>query len=312
VTPDRVLILGTGAMACALGARLARSGVDVTLAGTWEAALQRIEAYGVRVEDDKGTWFAPVRTARRTPSLPAARLVLVLVKSTETHAVARTLPYVLEEDSLAVTLQNGLGNLEALETTARGRIGLGVTTLGATLLGPGHVRVLAGRIILGTKPQIGRSMAELAALFKRAGLDAELTRFVDRAVWRKLAVNCAINPLSALNGCTNGGLLKTPEPRGTLIRAAEEVVEVAASGGIDCGAGVSDLVLEVVSRTFQNRSSMLQDLERGARTEIDALSGAVSREARRVGLRVPVNEELWRQVCAREGRPAPTLAASSP
>ena len=116
---------------------------------------------------------------------------------------------------------------------------------------------------------------------------------INRTVWRKLAINCAINPLSALLGCQNGQLLSRPDSRKTLVDAAREVGAVAEAKGIDLETDPAELAVAVAEITAHNRSSMLQDIDRGARTEIDALNGAVVREALPFNVPVPVNESLW-------------------
>jgi 2-dehydropantoate 2-reductase len=308
----RVLVAGTGAMACLFGARLARSGrARVTLAGTWEDGLRALRADGIRLEEaDERDEVVRVGVRHlHEPGEPADH-VLVLVKSHQTAAVAPAVARALGPDGLAVTLQNGLGNRESLEAAVgRGRVGSGVVAVGATLLAPGCVRATPGSVALGSgAPRI----EELQALLAAAGFVVAVEKDLDRLVWRKLAVNCAINPLSALAGRLNGELLESAESRETLVKAATEVAAVAAAKGIELGADAGALVLAVARETGANRSSMLQDLDRGARTEIDAMNGAVVREARALGVPVPVNEALWRAVLAREPHAAVPRAASGP
>ncbi len=309
----RVLVAGTGAMACLFGARLARSGrARVTLAGTWEDGLRALRADGIRLEeaDERDEVVRVGDRHLHEPGEPADH-VLVLVKSHQTAAVAPAVARALGPDGLAVTLQNGLGNRESLEAAGgRGRVGSGVVAVGATLLAPGCVRATPGSVALfgSGAPRI----EELQALLAAAGFVVAVEKDLDRLVWRKLAVNCAINPLSALAGRLNGELLESAESRETLVKAATEVAAVAAAKGLELGADVGALVLAVARETGANRSSMLQDLDRGARTEIDAMNGAVVREARALGVPVPVNEALWRAVLAREPHAAVPRAASGP
>jgi 2-dehydropantoate 2-reductase len=293
-----VLVVGTGAMASLFGARLERfSGARVTLTGTWTAALEAIAAHGIQVEDSSGAWSArpqvkPLLAPNRPPDL-----VLVLVKSCQTSAVAPVVARALLPASHVVTLQNGLGNREALEAAAgRGRVSVGVATVGASLLGPGRARATPGSVALGggDSPPPGLRLCE--RLLAAAGFETALEPDVDRMLWRKLAVNCAINPLSALLRCRNGDLLREAGPRQALIEAAREAGAVASAKGVDLGGDAAELALAVAERAAANRSSMLQDVERGAQTEIDALSGAVVREARALGMKVPVNESLWRRI----------------
>jgi 2-dehydropantoate 2-reductase len=289
-------------MACLFGGRLARAGHAVTLAGTWLEGLAALALRGVTVEDAGGSWSTPVRTARLHDSLPESDLVLVLVKSYRTAAIAPEAARAAD-GGLIATLQNGLGNREALEAAGASRVLVGVTAAGATLLGPGHVRGHIAGTVLGDD---GHGAAgSVARLLRSAGLEAELAGDIERLLWRKLVVNCAINPLTALLGVENGALLANPEWRARMEAAAREAGAVARAKGVALGEDAIALAVSAAQATAGNHSSMLQDLSRGARTEIEAINGAVLREGRRLGVATPVNEELWAAVLAREAGARP-------
>jgi 2-dehydropantoate 2-reductase len=300
----RVLVLGTGAMATAFGAALARRGAArVTLAGTWSEALAALRARGAVVHDAAGEWRAPVGAVPLQEAGPAD-LVLVLAKSHQTAALAPVAARAAGAGGVVVTLQNGLGHRAALERAAgAGRVAVGVTTSGATVMTPGEVRTFAGRTTLGEEPATRAATSRLAAALEAAGVAAGLTTAIDALVWGKLAINCSANPLTALEGCRNGELLADPDGRARLRAAAREVGVVAAARGIELAEDPADAAAAACEATAGNRSSMLQDVLRGARTEIDALNGAVAAEARRLGAAAPIVEALWRRVRALEGRP---------
>jgi 2-dehydropantoate 2-reductase len=307
----RVLVAGTGAMASLFAARLQRfGGARVCLTGTWREALEVVAARGIEVEDDSGLWSARPEARPPGAALEPADLVLVLVKGHQTASVAPVVARALLPSGHVLTLQNGLGNREILAAAAGAdRVSIGVATVGTRLVGPGRVRATPGSVALGLGDAPAPGLHDFARLLTASGFETSLETDVDRMIWRKLVVNCAINPLSALMGCTNGGLLESPEPRATMLRAAREAGAVAEALGIDLGADPEELVLAVAERTAANRSSMLQDVERGARTEIDSLNGALVREARRLGVPVPVNESLWKRVLELETRAVPSATA---
>jgi 2-dehydropantoate 2-reductase len=260
-------------------------------------------ASGIQVEEGAATWSAPVAVARLGTTLGPADVVLVLVKSYQTTAVAPAAAAARAGDGLLLTLQNGLGNRETLEAVAgTGLVAAGVATLGATLLGPGRVRAVPGTVVLEARPQVTDRIERLAALLRDSGLATEVEPDFPRILWRKLAANCAINALTALHGVTNGALLESAEWRDALARAAREVGALAAARGIAIGADPAELTLALARATAANRSSMLQDLARGARTEVDALNGAVVREGERLGVPTPVNRQLWQDVLKLEAR----------
>lgn len=305
--PSRVLVFGTGAMACAMGARLARFGhAAVTLAGSWTAALRAIASHGIVIDEASGVWSAKVHVAPLAGPFGPADFVLVLVKGHRTAALARTAARALLPSSLIVTLQNGLGNREALEAAAGpGTVAVGVASVAATILGPGEVRVVPGRIILGAPASAAAAAAlpRFVELLAASRIEAEVSPEIERILWARLAVQCAINPLSALTGRAYGNLLETPEPCETLLRAAREVGAVATARGIDVGGDPATLAVEAAEGSPAARSTMQYDLERGALTEVDAQCGAIVEEGRRLGIATPVNEYLWRRVREKEGRP---------
>jgi 2-dehydropantoate 2-reductase len=302
--PWRVLVLGTGAMATALGGSLARRpGIRVTLAGTWAEAIEAVAARGVVVHDAGGRWTAPVTAVRLADAGPAD-LVLVLVKSHQTEAVADVAARSASSRGTILTLQNGLGHRDVLEAAAgEGRVAIGVTTSGATVLAPGEVRFFAGRTTLGDEDATHASVVRLAAALRESGHDTVVSPAIDAVVWGKLAVNCSANPLTALAGCPNGALVADPSGRAQLCEAAREVGDVAEALGIELEDDPATLAVRACEAAAGNRSSMLQDVARGAKTEIDVLNGAVAAEGWRLGVPVPVVEALWRRVRALEGRP---------
>jgi 2-dehydropantoate 2-reductase len=300
--PPRVLIVGTGGMACLFGARLAAH-TSVTLLGTWKEGVRALRHRGIVVEGTAGLERVPVHATSDPAECADARLALVLVKSWQTARAAAMLRDCLAGEGLAVTLQNGLGNLESLQAAlGPARAALGVTTCGATLLGPGHIRPGGeGQTHLGAHPRLGR----LAELLRQARFSLQVVEDARGLVWGKLVINASINPLAALLRVPNGFLL---DPAGegaweVAAEAAEEAAAVAAAIGIqlpfdDPAAQVAD----VLRRTRSNRASMLQDIEGGRRTEIDAITGQVVAAAERADIRVPVNRTLWNLVRSLEIR----------
>ncbi|HEY70523.1 MAG TPA: 2-dehydropantoate 2-reductase [Anaerolineae bacterium] len=293
----RLLIVGTGAMACLFGARLAEH-ARVTLLGTWLEGLEALQNSGVRLRETDGNEHRMNVAASHGPAnCKEIKLALVLVKSWQTQRAASQLADCLAEDGIALTLQNGLGNLEILQQAlGTERAALGVTTSGATLLGPGYVRAGgAGTTHLGSHPRL----KPMADLLRRAGFQIEYADDLEGLLWGKLAINAGINPLTAILRVPNGMLCELPYARRLMQTAAQETATVASSLGIalpydDAAAAV----VEVAKNTASNHSSMLQDIKRGAPTEIDAICGAVARHAETQSLTAPVNWTLWHLIRA--------------
>jgi 2-dehydropantoate 2-reductase len=290
--------MGTGALGTYLAARLARVGAPVTVAGTWPAGLEIMAAHGIEVSGEEAPWRVAVAVAHRDSLLPEADVVLVVVKAHQTSAVRGPAARALAEGGVIVTLQNGWGNRELLAEAAPRRVAAGVTFAGITVTGPGQVRGTAGRILVEEKGATAPAVFRLGMAFTAAALPFESVADIEPHLWSKLAVNCAINPLSALAGIPNGALLATAEGRESIVAVAREVEAVARARGVTLSTDPAALALKVAGDTAHNRSSMLQDRDRGAPTEIDALCGAVVREARRWGVPTPLNERLWHDVLA--------------
>lgn len=290
----RLTVVGTGAMACLFGARLA-SVAGITLTGSWSDGIEAVRTRGIVVGDPPDCISVPVSASLWGSTIPRADLALVLVKSWRTPEIARRLDDLLKPDGIALTLQNGLGNREILGARAC----LGVTYQGATLLGPGHVR--PG----GSGPTWIAGPEWVADLFRRAGIEAGLraTAELDALAWGKLAVNCGINAVTALLRVPNGELLHRPDATELIERAATECAQVARAKGIELPfADPAAKTREVAKMTAVNYSSMLQDVLRGAPTEVEAINGSVVRWGESLGVPTPVNATLLRLVRSiREG-----------
>ena len=298
MSSNDILIVGSGAMACLFAARLANI-VNVTMLGSWAAGLQALESDGVRVVELDGEQSqAKVEVLSRGDFCRRYPLALVLVKSWQTVRAAQDLLECLEENGTALTLQNGLGNAEALANVlGENRVSLGVTTTGATLINPGLVRHGGmGPTYLSVDPRLDG----LAASLERAGFEVQREQDLRALVWTKLAVNAAINPLTALLDVPNGRLLELDTTRELMAAAAREVAAVAEAFEIrlttDDPAAFSQ---QVAQRTAANLSSMLQDIQRGAPTEIEAICGEIVRRGDQQGIPTPLNHHLWKLIRAK-------------
>jgi 2-dehydropantoate 2-reductase len=219
----------------------------------------------------------------------------VLVKAAQTAAVAPVAARVLAPGGVVVTLQNGVGTRAILADAAGpARVGAGVTTVGATLFGPGVVRAFPGHLVL--EAHRSPHLQALAGALAQAGLPTETVADLEPHVWRKLAVNCALNAVTAVLDLPNGAVLDDPRARALVEAAAREVAAVARARGVVLPGDSAVDALSVARRTLGNRSSMLRDIDRGVPTEIEFLNAVVESEGRRLGVPTPVNSQLVRQV----------------
>lgn len=295
---ENILIVGTGALGCLFAARLARVGHPVTMLGTWKEGLEALRGNGVRfLDSDREEHHFPVLVTDEPRECRGVRQALVLVKSWQTERAARQLAECLAVDGLAVTLQNGLGNRETLiQSLGPGRVALGVTTTGATLLGPGLVKAGGeGPISIERSPALG----PLEEALRSANFNVQIVEEAQALIWGKLVINSAINPLTALLRIPNGELLERTSARAMMRALANETARVAEAEKIQLPfADPAAAAEDVARRTASNRSSMLQDVLRGAPTEIDAICGAIVEIAGQHDLSAPANWACWQLVRA--------------
>lgn len=331
-----IAVFGAGALGSLLAGllRLSRPSDEIWLVGGEHSAahLATIEREGLSIEfspELAEKWPSAARfkssaddyivvKGLRTASGPAQvtskiGMAIVAVKSYQTEKVATQIAACLDPEGLAVTVQNGLGNLELLQAAlGPARVTQAVTSLGASLLGPGRIR-FAGiglttfprlEVVSTSNPRISPQM-ELFTQLKDIGLPLDKSENLQSLIWGKLVVNTAINPLTALLNCPNGALLENPASLQLLERVAAETAGIARRAGIKLPYPYKDAPAQarhVAEVTAANTSSMLADVRRGSPTEIEAINGAVVRVAESLGMTAPLNQTLYLLVTVLSGK----------
>jgi len=296
-----IVVVGPGAIGCLLAAYLTREGAPVWLLDHRSDRGKRLSERGIIVESEKGTFHARVKVTVTPAEIRSAHLLILCVKANDTANAASGLEGIISPQSHLLTLQNGLGNVERLgEFFGSSQVLAGATSHGATLLDVGRIRHAGyGEILMGEIGGTGSTMGgraklqDLVVILNRAGLQAQVVDGIETVLWRKLVVNVGINALTAILDVPNGELLKIDDCASLMNGAVEEAVEVARRCGIHLN------VLEEIERvravcrsTNANISSMLQDVRRKKKTEIDQLNGVVVKMAASYGMTAPVNEVL--------------------
>jgi 2-dehydropantoate 2-reductase len=297
----KVTVIGPGAIGCLLAAYLGAAGEEVWLLDYRPERAVMLREKGIDVVTENGGFHTPINATANPAEICPAEMLLLCVKAGDTEAASARLKGILSRKSHFLTLQNGLGNVEKLaELFGRERVFAGVTSHGATLLGVGHVvHAGYGEIWLGADAEAAsnpagiKNLRKLAAVLTRAGLQAQVADDIESIIWRKLLVNVGINALTAILGVSNGELLSNPQWLELMTRVVAEAVEVAHLCGINLEATDEiERVKNVCRSTAANMSSMLQDVKRQKKTEINHINGAVVRMAARHGVTAPVNEVL--------------------
>lgn len=306
-----ILIIGAGAMGGLFAALLAPL-AKVCLFTTNTTHAEAINTVGVRLIDMGGSTSTAIVRAITEPSQYQQRadLVLICTKAGATLAAAQTAKLLLAEGGLALTLQNGLGNLETIAAVVGPhRATAGTTAQAATLVGPGQIRHAGqGPTVLAPArgfPEQMRSLATIAELFNRAGITTNITEDIDSLLWSKLIVNVGINALVALLRVPNGALIESPACEELMFDAVAEALAVAKALGIDLDyANQQQRVRQVCELTRLNRASMLQDILRGRSTEIDVINGAIVAKGIEAEIPTPINLMLTRLIKALESTSA--------
>jgi len=294
---ETVGIFGAGALGSFLASRLshARHVVHVLARSPARAEALRRAHPDLRVEPG-------------AEGLAPATLILLCVKSYDTTDAAQALAGARVASAVA-SLQNGWGHMETLRRALpKSPLLAGATSLGAHFDSHGALHGSAeGSTWFAPWEDTDVRWAEYAAmLFESAGLRAEATRDAPGILWRKLMLNAAVNPVSALFGLRNGEILASKEALRSAEAAASEAARVGVRlGTLDARVDPVARLHEILHDTAENRSSMAEDLARGRRTEIDDIVGAVVRTARDLGEPVPELSRLWDEIRRKEeaGRP---------
>jgi len=300
----KILIMGAGSIGSVFGGFLAEGGHDVTLVGR-PAHMTAIEREGLRIG---GIWgdhhVTGLRTVTSCDQLAREtfELVMLSVKSYDTkQAIEEAVPLVAPK-ALVLSLQNGLGNVEIVaDAVGVERTLGGMVIFGAHVDEPGRVTVTvyANEVKVGSPTGVvdPARVDKIAALIDSSGIPTLGTDEIEKHIWAKVLYNCALNPLSAVLNATYGELAEEPGTRRIMDMVVEETFSVADARGVelmwDKPAGFLELFYEhLVPPTAGHYASMLDDLKRGKRTEIDALNGAIVGYGKELNVECPVNEVL--------------------
>jgi 2-dehydropantoate 2-reductase len=300
----RIAVVGAGAMGSLFGGKLSAV-AEVTLLDPWGEHVSAMQRDGLHiVELDGSEATVPVTATTDPAAVPTVDLAIIFVKSHATRRASQWASRFLAPDGLALTLQNGVGNAETMaEVLGADRVVAGVTSHGATLLGPAHVRHAGkGPTHIATRPEIAEKLADVVAALEQAGFEVHPSDDLESLVWGKLIINVGINALTAILRVPNGQLVEIPAATALMAQAVAEAEAVCRAKGVtlpyDDPLG---RVREVARATAANRSSMLQDVLRGVPTEIGVINEAIVREGQRVGVATPVNELISTVIRAIEG-----------
>lgn len=293
----KITIVGAGAMGSLFGGLLAEAGNEVCLLDIWKDHVETINEKGLLIEGLSGDRFIKIKAVTEPKEIGGTSdLIIIFVKSYHTESAAENISPLVGESTSILTLQNGLGNFEILSNIfGQNKIIAGTTSYGATILGPGKVRHAGiGPTSIGELDgQIIARIEKIACVLTKASIKTGVSDNVLGLVWSKLLINVGINALGVLLKVKNGELIKGKHSLKLQRELVEEALEIAEKKGIKLIH--QDMVKEVASiceKTNANVNSMLQDVLKKRRTEIDFINGAIVREGKKLNISTPVNKVI--------------------
>jgi len=309
----KIGIVGAGAMGGLFGGMLARAGQDVWLIDNHKERAEKINKNGLIIEESRPVRVgAPkeevirIKVTTDPTEVGSCELAILLVKAYDTEEATRNSLPLTGRRTVWLTLQNGISNIEKMtEILGKGRVIAGITYQGATVIETGRIRHAGyGKTAIGeTNGKLSERVKYISDVFNQAGIDTDISDNIEGLLWGKLLVNAVINPLTAITGIRNGQLLESSYLREIMKLIVEEAARVTLRKGIRLPYQKAfEKVEEECQASRDNISSMLQDILREKRTEIDFINGAIVSEADKIDIPTPLNRALWNLVKFLEGR----------
>ena len=292
----KIVIVGPGALGLLLAGLLSRSKQNVWLLDKDKERAAHISQKGIKVEGLSGNWETAIKITHEIKEIDKADLVVLTVKSYDTKSAISKCKQIIGENTYILTLQNGIGNIELIsEEVGPEKVLGGVTNMGATLIERGHVRHAGkGETIIGRADgKLPVEMRRIREIFTKSGLELRFSRDIKSLLWSKLIINVGINALTAITRLPNGKLIEYEGTRKILREAVTEAIRIAKRKRIKLIYDDPLAKVEAVCEaTSGNISSMLQDVLRKKRTEIDFINGVILRQSQELRIPVPVNALL--------------------
>jgi 2-dehydropantoate 2-reductase len=289
-----IVILGAGAIGSLFGAFLSKKN-DVLLIGR-SSHVNAINQNGLTIEG-KTQLNVKIRAVDSVNKISfSPDLLIITVKSYDTESAIKEVKSNIGDNTIVMSLQNGLDNLEKIgKYVSREKIIACTTTHGVVFSKPGIIKHTGiGKTVLG--PLTGRNIQNaesIANMLSDVGIKTTVNDDIIKEIWIKAIVNSSINPLTALFNCKNGYLLKNPVLENILEKTCEESTSVANAYGIDVTpSSMIRKTKEVVKETYENHSSMLQSILQGKKTEIESINSKIVEVGRKHNIKTLMNEIL--------------------
>ena len=299
----KICIIGAGAMGGLYGARLVMAGEEVYFVDNRQSVVDNINQQGVHLTGVDGEHWIPAKASTMASDFFPADIAFIHTDTNNSSAAAVQANAVLDkQDGWCITFQNGIGNVEKLQDELGiGRVAGGISYHSAASPEPGHsFHTNTGKTWIG---ELNRKPSEridvLRTTLSNAGFDVQIADDIVAIIWSKFVLNCSVNPICAITGFRTGEIGTHSAACEFQRRILDEVLEVVDARGISLVGQDPRATVEGLTDRLFNRPSMLQHMDAGLPTEIDALNGAVVQEGRALGVSTPFNEALTLLIKAR-------------
>lgn len=299
----KIAIIGAGAMGCLFGGKLSAKDNEVWLMDIDEEQIKAINNKGLIIEEKeaingliKNIVYKNLKATSNPKDVGIVDLAIIFVKSINTAKAIISNKEIFNESTYILTLQNGLGNVDAiLNSAGESKVIAGTTSHGATMLEKGHIRHAGiGKTVIGELDGItSKGLEKVLQVLKDANIDTEISENIQGVIWDKLLVNIGINAITGICNVKNGEIASNSKLNEIMELAVLEAYEIAKTKGISLN--FSDPVkhtMEVSTATTENKSSMLQDVQNSRKTEIEMINGAIVSEGIKYNINTPVNKIL--------------------
>jgi 2-dehydropantoate 2-reductase len=300
---SNMCVIGAGRMGSLYGALLAKNGLQVTLYDPWRQHIDIIRQNGLRIDGISGDLTIRIPATDEVEEIAPCDIALVLSDTNGTAHAAEVARRVLIPSGFALTLQNGIGNVEILSNAiGADRVLAGLSYHSAALVGPGHIRhTHSGPTYLGEiTGESTERLSNLVRVFKDSNFKSIPVDNITAHIWEKWVHNCAINAISAISGLRVGEISSTPDADELQSHVITEALAVVKANGISLPEKNPAEAIKAFCKVKFNKPSMLQHMEEGRPTEVDALNGAVVRAGEKLGINAPYNHAITLMIKARE------------
>ena len=290
----KIVVIGAGAIGSFFGAMLSKKH-DVVLVGR-KPHVDVIKKHDLKISGKTDLNVKILATESVSKVFSPVDLLILAVKSYDTETAIKSAKSLIDRNTVVMSLQNGIDNVEKIQKIVKfDKILVCITTHGVVFSKPGVVEHTGiGKTVIGClNNKKTQFIDDLISCFNECGIKATFSSDINKEIWTKAIVNSSINPVTALFKCKNGYLIENPVLEKIVEKVCKESTDIAIANGLNLS--FSDTIKktkQVINKTSENHSSMLQSVMYGKKTEIDSINGALVDIAKKYNIDTSLNEML--------------------